>query len=85
MERNKLNKIGEYDGKINNKTSNKINIHNARKHIFLSPMIKTNVSLEKKKSSSKKMKKSDNKNLYQYKPANSTTNKEIKNILFKYN
>ena len=85
MERNKLNKNGEYDGKINNKTSNKINIHNARKHIFLSPMIKTNVSLEKKKSSSKKMKKSDNKNLYQYKPANSTTNKEIKNILFKYN
>ena len=85
MERNKQNKISEYDGKLNNKTSNKINIHNVRKYIFLSPMIKSNTSLDKKKSSSKKLKKSNNNNLYQYKPASSTTNKEIKNILFKFN
>ena len=86
MDRNKQNKIGEYDGKLNNKTSNKINIHNVRKHIFLFPMKKSNTSLDKKKSSSKKLKKSNNNNnLYQYKPPNSTTNKEIKNILFKFN
>ena len=84
MERNKDNKISEYEKQGNNKTSNKINIHNARKHIFLSPLIKNNNNLEKNKSSSKKNRKKNDNNLNQFKAINSTTNKEIKNIIFKF-
>ena len=84
IERNRDNKISEYEKLVNNKTSNKINIHNARKHIFLSPLIKNNNNLENNKSSSKKINKKNNNNLYQYKATNSTTNKEIKKIIFKF-
>lgn len=84
MERNKDNKISEYEKQINNKTSNKINIYKTRKHIFLSPLIKNNNNIENNKSSSKKGNKKNNNNLNQYKSTNSTTNKEIKKILFKF-
>ena len=84
IERNRDNKISEYEKLVNNKTSNKINIHNARKHIFLSPLIKNKNNLENNKSSSKKINKKNNNNLYQYKATNSTTNKEIKKIIFKF-
>ena len=84
MERNKQNKIiNEYEGKTNNEITNKINI-NARKHIFLPLMIKTNDNLEKNLSSSKKKQNSNKKNLHQYKTNNSTSNKEIKKILFQF-
>ena len=85
-ERNKLNKIKEYESQIQNKTSNKINMINGRKHIFLSPLIKTNSNLDNNKSSSKRQKKlnKNNNNLRKYKAANSTLNKEITKIFFKF-
>ena len=85
-ERNKLNKIKEYENQIQNKTSNKNNLINGRKHIFLSPLIKTNNNLENNKSSSKRQKKPNDQknNLNKYKAINSTSNKEIKKIFFKF-
>ena len=85
-ERNKLNKIKEYENQFQNKTSNKNNIINGRKHIFLSPLIKTNNNLENNKSSSKRQKKPNNykNNLNKFKAINSTSNKEIKKIFFKF-
>ena len=87
MKRNKQNKIIEYEGQTNNKTSNKINIHNIRKHIFLPNLIKTNTNLEKNKSPWKILENINinNNNIYKYKSNNSTSNKEIKKILFSFN
>ena len=84
MRRKKQNKIiREYEGKTNNINTNKINI-NSRKHIFLPLMKKTHDNLEKSISSSEKNQKFNQNNLHQYKNNNSTTNKEIKKILFQF-
>jgi hypothetical protein len=85
MEKNKINKISEYEGKAKNKISTKIKIHNARKHIFLSPMLKNSSPFEKNKSSSKKFNRTNQDNTHKIKEANSSLNKEIKQILFKFN
>ena len=87
INRNKNNKITKFESQIhNNENTNKINFINARKHIFLSPMINKK-NQEKNKLSSKKVNKENqinNNNLYQYNAINGMSNKEIKKIFFKF-
>ena len=85
IKRNKQNKIIEYEGKASNKTSNKINIHNVRKHIFLPQMLKKEVNLDKNRFPSKKLEKIEENNFYRYKANNSTSIKDMKKILFTFN
>ena len=83
MERNKNNNITEYESQIQNENLNKVNFINAKKHIFLSPMIKKKNN-EKNKLSPKKLNKPNHNNIHQYNGVNGVSNKEIKKIFFKY-